>query len=592
MQALIVRVVSLCTRRAWPVIVLATLLAGWCGVYAARHFAVETDVKALFPRDLAWTQRAHRYLQAFPDHGITVVVDAPTPELVSVAAAELAGALRADHDHIRAVHDAQGGPFFARNALLFLPADELAGDAGRMAGAAPLIGSLSADPSLRGALGAIGYGSVGVVNGLYPLDALARPLNMAADTVDDVLAGRPAHFSWRVLAAGQPAAPSELRRFLQVDPVLDYGALEPGRAATDAIAGAAERLDLAGKYQARVRQTGLVPMNDAQLAALKNHAVLNGIVSLSAVLIILWLALRSWRLIVAAAAALVCGLAAAAALGIFLVGALNPISVAFFVLFIGLGVDFGIQFSVRYRAERHDTGALRPALLQAAGKAGGPLALAAIATALGFSAFLPTDYRGLSELGEIAGPGMIIAFIASITVLPALLSVLKPGDEPRAMGIAALAPVDRFLARHRIAVVTGTLGIVILGAPLLWWLPFDFNPLHLQNPKAEAVATFLELRKDPHTGANAIDVMAPNREAAGAVAKRLAALPQVAQARTLADFVPADQDKKLPLIHGLAQRLQPALNPAQTQSPPTDQQNVEALRATAGTLQQLAATRP
>jgi len=95
------------------------------------------------------------------------------------------------------------------------------------------------------------------------------------------------------------------------------------------------------------------------------------------------------------------------------------------VLFIGLGVDFGIQFSVRYRAERHDYPELRTALHSTAVKVGGPLALAALATAVGFSSFLPTAYRGLSELGEIAGSGMIIAFLTSITLLPALLAVLN-----------------------------------------------------------------------------------------------------------------------------------------------------------------------
>src|SRR6202011_6226673 len=125
---------------------------------------------------------------------------------------------------------------------------------------------------------------------------------------------------------------------------------------------------------------------------------------------------------------------------------------AFFVLCVGRGVDFGLQFSVRYRAERHEYGALRPALRSAAGKAGAPLALAAAATAVGFSSFVPTAYRGLAELGQIAGSGMIIAFLTSITLLPALLWVLKPPAEPRPMGFAALAPVDHFLERHRIAV--------------------------------------------------------------------------------------------------------------------------------------------
>src|SRR5262249_35827130 len=158
---------------------------------------------------------------------------------------------------------------------------------------------------------------------------------------------------------------------------------------------------------------------------------------LLAVLAILWLALRSARIIFAVAVSITLGLAMSAAWGLFLVGALNLISLGFFVLFVGLGIDFGIQFSVRYRAERHDCDDLHAALHRAAVKAGGPLALATGATAVGFASFLPTDYRGLSELGQIAGSGMIIAFLATITVLPALLALLKappPGPRGRARG--------------------------------------------------------------------------------------------------------------------------------------------------------------
>ena len=54
------------------------------------------------------------------------------------------------------------------------------------------------------------------------------------------------------------------------------------------------------------------------------------------------------------------------AFGLLMVGALNLISVAFFALFAGIGVDFGLQFSVRYRNERYETGDLRSALLSAA----------------------------------------------------------------------------------------------------------------------------------------------------------------------------------------------------------------------------------
>jgi uncharacterized protein len=246
---------------------------------------------------------------------------------------------------------------------------------------------------------------IGVADGMYPRDALARPMSMAADTIEDALNGRPAHFSWRALVEGKSPEPSELRRFIAIAPVLDFKALEPGRAAVDAIDQAARRLDLSGEYQARVRQTGIVPINDDQFATLTEHAAVNLTVAIGAVVIILWLALKSWRIIIPALISVFCGLALTAALGLYLVGALNLISVAFFVLFVGLGVDFGIQFSVRYRAERYETGELRPALISAATKAGGPLALAAVATALGFSAFVPTAYRGLAELGETGSFG-------------------------------------------------------------------------------------------------------------------------------------------------------------------------------------------
>ena len=304
-------------------------------------------------------------------------------------------------------------------------------------------------------------------------------------------------------------------------------------------------------------------------------------------LLILWLALRSWRTILATSIGLICGLSVAAALGLLLVGTLNPLSVAFFVLFVGLGLDFGLQFAIRYRAERYETGALRPALLNAARKAGGPLALAGIATALGFFSFVPTSYRGLSELGLIAGCGMMIAFLMSVTLVPALISALNPPAEAAPMRMTFLAPVDRFLERHRFAVVAFTIGAVVLGAPLLYWLRFDFNPLHLQSPKAEAVATFLELRKDPRTGANAIELLEPDLRSAEEAATHLAALPEVSGTQTLADFIPADQDAKLAAIGRAAATLGPALHPT-PKTPPTDAENVAALTDTAKALSQFA----
>jgi uncharacterized protein len=589
MRALIVRVVDFCIKRPWRIILLALLLTGAAGAYSASHFAIHTDVDDLISPNLPWSQRAFQYMKEFPQRDILVVVDAPTPEIADQASNKLAHAIEARPDRFRSVSHLGTGRFFEQNGLLFLGTDQVRQITHNLSRANQLIGTLAADPSIRGTQDAISLVTIGVERGEVKLDDLARPLTLAADTVDDVLAGRPAHFSWRVLASGKPATPSDLRRFLQIEPVLDFTALQPGRAATDTINQIVSDLQL-GNDGVRVRQTGRIPIDDAAFASIKQNAGLNAVLSLTAVLLILWFALRSGKIMLAVSICVFAGMAISTAVGLLLVGALNLISVAFFVLFVGLGIDFGIQFSVRYRAERHEYADLHVALRSAARKVGAPLLLAAVAIAVGFFSFLPTDYRGLAELGEVAGVGMLIAFFTSITLLPALLQVLKPKGEPDPVGLPVLAPVDRFLQRHRIPVVAGTIIAVVLASPLLLFLRFDFEPLHLSSTEVEPVATFLELRSDPQTGANAIDILAPNLQTGDTTAKRIAALPQVAQAKTLSNLIPTDQNEKLKLIGAAQKAIDADLNPTEVETPPTDQENIEALTDTASSLAKVAGT--
>ena len=476
-------IVRICTRVPWLIIVLGLAAAGASVVYCAVHFAINTDYNKLISPELDWRQREVEFEKLFPGHfGSTlVVVDAPTAELASRASADLTRRLAAQPQLFRSVEDMAGNEFFSRNGLLFRPTDDVLRLTQGLRQAGPLIGTLVADQSLRGLTRALSLVFIGVQNHSTTLDALAPTLSMAATTFEDVLAGRPAAFSWQELLVGHPPAASDLRRLIEVHPVLDYSALQPGKPSSDAIRQAAEELDLAGKYRARVRLTGSVPMADEEFATVQQGALVNGLATVVIVLVILWLALKSARIISAVFINLFVGLSITAALGLMMVGALNMISVAFAVLFVGLGVDFAIQFSVRYRAERHDIGELRPALAQAAAKVGVPLTLAAAAVAAGFMSFMPTDYRGVSELGQIAGVGMLVAYATSITLLPALLAVMNPPGEAHPVGYRALAPVDWFLQTYRVPVIVGTVAVALLGSPLLYFLTFDFDPIHLRS---------------------------------------------------------------------------------------------------------------
>jgi hypothetical protein len=589
--ALVVRAIGVCSQYAWTVIGVSLLLAVVSSWYAATHFAMTTDINQLISTNIPWRQREAAFEKAFPQFELIVaVVDAPSPELVNEATDALVQRLSQQKNLFRFIQQPGGGPFFAQNGLLFENVNDVTGQMKMLTQAQRLVQVLAADPSLRGVIQALQFGLLGVQGGQISLDAMTWPLNLAANTLDQVNAGKPASFSWRELVQGRASTPNELRRFLTIQAVLDYSELEPGQKATDAIRKAAADLDFAAKYQARVRLTGPVPMADEEFATIKENAALNATVTVAIVLFILWLALRWVRIIFAVFVSLVVGLTITAALGMLMVGTLNLISIYFAVLFVGLGVDFGLQFSVRYRSERNKVDNLREALLQTGERAGAPLTLAALATAAGFLSFLPTAYKGVSELGLIAGVGMLIAFLTSITLLPALLSLLKPPSEPAQLGYAVMAPVDRFLERHRVVILIVTGLVVAGGLPLLYWLRFDFNPINLRSPKVESVATYLALKSDPESGANNIEILEPSLAAADQIAAKVRAMPQVARVVTLSTFIPDQQQQKLPLIADAAKTITPALNPTAASAPPTDAQNVSMLNSTIEALNRLAGT--
>ncbi len=595
LKKLIISTVQFCARRPWPVIAVGVVLAAISAFYVADRFEINTDISKLISNDLPWRQREVAFFKSFPASETTIVavVDGPTPELADDAAQKLTERLAQEKDVINNVRQTSGGPFFRRNGLLFLSESELKEALGQLTKSRPLLEPLAADPSLRGVMGAITLTLKGVQGRRITLDSLAPQFNAFSTAIGNAINEHPAWFSWREALSGQPSTRRETRQFLEIEPILNYNSLTPGEDATDAIRKTASELGLPHDG-VTVRLTGTVPIADQEFGTLREGAGLNTALTILSVLVILWLALRSARIIFAVFVALFIGLAITAALGLAMVGAYNPISVAFFVLFVGIGVDFGLQFSVGYRAERFELNELTPALVANADHTGGRLVLAALATAAGFLAFTPTAYKGLSELGEIAGVGMIIAFITSITVLPALLRLLNPPAEPHPLGYAFMAPVDHFLERHRMAVLIGTLCVVTAGLPLLHWLHFDFNPMNLRSPNVELVATYLDVKKDPETSGRTIEVLTPSLADAEALAAKLSAIPAVSRVTTVNSFVPEGQDKKIVLISQAAAELNETLNPKQEKvlSAPTDQDVVSSLEGASNFLSVIAKRSP
>jgi hopanoid biosynthesis associated RND transporter like protein HpnN len=186
---------------------------------------------------------------------------------------------------------------------------------------------------------------------------------------------------------------------------------------------------------------------------------------------------------------------------------------------------------------------------------------------------------------------MIVAYLSTMTLLPALLKLLAPPGEVSRPGFPRLTPIDDYLQANRKPILIGTLVVVAGALPLLAHLKFDFNPLHLKDPTTESMATLLSLKDSPEAAVNDVSVLEPSLAAADATAQRLAALPEVGLTTTLTTFIPADQPVKLALVERTAADLLSALK--QTPAPPApDAQRVAALKRASNLLEYAAEDYP
>jgi uncharacterized protein len=587
-DSLIERLVSASASRAWLAVSAVTILCALTTQYVMTHFAMTTETSALLSSKLPWRLRQAAFDRAFPQEnsGIVVVVDGRTPELSEEAAARLAASLRAQTSLFHSVERPGSGPFWAHEGLLFQSTGDLKSLIAHLLAAQPFLGSMASDPSLRGLANTASLIVKGASSGEASAGERRTSLGSLADALEDVNRGKPHFFSWRNLIVGHAPDHRELRHILLVGPVLDFARLQPGKLPTAAIRATANHLQLNEAHGVRVRLTGPVPLQDEEFATLTQRAGLIALIAGGAIVLMLWLAVRSPGLIASIVLTTLAGLAMVAGFGLALFHRFNVISVAFIPLFVGMGMDFGIQFSVRFGQE-HGTGVeVQPALLATGRAMGRSLTLAAFAIGVGFLAFAPTSYYGVAQLGAIAGLGMFTALALNLTLLPALIALIRPSGVARSSPSVTLRRIESSILRHRALVVGMAAGAAVIATVVLPRLHFDFNPMHLRSAHAESVATLEDLMRDPQWSPNTLEVIRPTLASADRLAARFRSDPTVYGARTLSSFIPTEQPQKLALIADAANLMDLTLNPVAVAPPPTDLQVIQSLRRAATELRQ------
>jgi hypothetical protein len=552
-KRLIERWVNLAQRNAVAVLIVTALICGATLLYLKENLSINTDLSSMISEKLHFRKLDEDFSRAFPQLSDTIVVllDADSPERAVSARKRLSDRLRREPDLFKTVYEPEGGEFFERNGLLYLSTEEIEELGDKLAKAQPLLGFLSQDMSLRGLSSVLGM----ALSNADFREAEDQSLNPLFDemsrTFEGVTGGRPYQMSWEAVMLGEKKAAGQWRQFIMLQPHLDIAKLSGDEASLEAVRRAARELHIDGTNGMKLRLTGDVALSYENLVTVKNSTGIATFASLLFVGIIFFVGLGSGRMVLASLLTLVVGLILTTGFAIVSIGSLNLISITFAVLFIGLGIDYSIQFCLRYKELIWLGYGNIEGLRTTAKGVGRSLLLSCITVAIGFYSFLPTAYAGVAELGLISGTGMFISFIATITVLPAMLSILRirkvEGPSSPLSGTLSKLPY-----KYPKAIATGAVILALGAAPLLPRVYFNYNPLDLYSKTSESVGAIRELFENTESQPWTISVLVKGEENARKLAEKLGKLKEVKMAITLSDFVPENQSGKLGIISDIA----------------------------------------
>ena len=550
------RWVAACYRHAAWILLAAAVLAVGCALYTARNLVMDTDTTDMLSEHLPFRANDERYRKAFPQDAdiMLLVLEAPTPEQAHVAAKRLSARLKNDASNFQDVYAPNVDDFLIRNGLLYEDIAELEQITDRLAAAQPLIAQIARDPSLET------FASV-LTRAVEELGKgrsfeLRPVLNGVSATLEARFAKQPRALSWQSLFSGEPQK-NHYQQLIMVKPVLDYTQLFPAESSITALRNSAQELGITDDGPVRLHITGEVALSHEELNSSLSGMEYAGALSLLLVAAVLYAGMRAARVVLVILLSLVLGLIFTAAFATVAVGHLNVISIAFAVLYIGLGVDYAIHFLMRYREILESGLPTAEAMHEAGGEAGDALAACALTTSIGFYAFMPTAYRGVAELGLISGTGMLISLFITLTLVPALQRYLPMRPAAISGAEESLGKLLEFTLRWRKWVYVVTLAGLAGAAVVLPQIEFDYNLLNMQNPKDQAVQTFRKLLADPDNSPWQAVALARSRDEAEDLAQRLSKLPEVSRVITILDFVSAGQEEKLPLIEEMALTMGP-----------------------------------
>ena len=378
---------QLVLRFPWLFLVLVIALCSVSLNYTINNLGVNTNTAELLSEDLPFQQNRIRLEETFPKEADTLllVVEASTPEKTSQSTELLIRELKQDPLFI-SVYSPSISDFLKQQALLYLDLGELEKLANELTDAQPFIGYLAQNYSVEGLFTLIGHTLDEQKDGLpMDIDPLLKAIDKAT-VAQQNQNNQP--ISWQRLILGEDSLLEKNHRLVFARPKLDFNALMP---VEEAFLKAKQIVKAIHQNDAnvRIRITGEKALEHEELESVSKGAALAGIASLILVCLSMFIGLRSFKLLLATFISLIAGLILTAGFATMAIGHLNLISIAFAILYIGLGVDFAIHLCLRYYEFRLQALDTQEAIQNSIMTVGRSLLICALTTSIGFFAFIP-----------------------------------------------------------------------------------------------------------------------------------------------------------------------------------------------------------
>ncbi len=564
-EKVLFRVVQFAYTSPWQVLLWAVILFVLSLGYTATHLTFLADRAALVDQKETFAILADKFKQEFPrNEDLIVVIDGGSTERREAFSDALSERLKGKPKLYSDIFTKVELPFLRKQALLYLDKADLE----------KLLESLQKAQGMVSALASRqGVGQL-LAETTKDLEQMLPVLNQILGQLLRSLQtrGRYAYESpWQKAFFSDKASADDNRADLlrEAGRTAFYNTLSDGRVhlllarPTDEVGGAianlrAEIKRLKPTYpELDIGITGELVLDEDEMNSSTEDSAKATLWSLLLVIVLFAFSFRTpWR---PAMALLALFLAVGWTLGFttLVVGHLNLLTVTFATMLIGLGIDFGIHFIYGYEEVRNQGQPPLRAMQETMLHAGVENATGAITTAIAFWAICFTDFRGVAELGMIAGGGVMLCFVAMLTVLPALIFLQERRFPPEPKNPQPgwgwlLANLENFLLARPKLVLLACLLFSLWCATYARQVSFDYNLLNLQSPVLQSVQTELKLLSDEHGVLFAV-TLADNLEQAESLSEKFSALSSVDRVESVVPLIPKDFAGKAPVMQRIAE---------------------------------------